>query len=55
MNTRLNLDDGIIKQAMLLTGMKNPQDVVDFALRELLANLKKVHSNKNVVNSRGKK
>jgi len=25
--------------------MKNPQDVVDFALRELLANLKKVHPN----------
>jgi len=43
MDTQLNLDDGIIKQAMLLTGMKNPQDVVDFALRELLANLKKAY------------
>jgi len=41
MRTNIVLDDEIIKEAKKLTSLKTKKDVVDFALRELINNLKK--------------
>jgi Arc/MetJ family transcription regulator len=36
MNTQLILEDKLINQAMRITGIKTPQEVVVFALQKLL-------------------
>ena len=41
MDKQLHLDESIIKHAMYLTGIKNTQEIVDFALRELIAKKEK--------------
>jgi len=41
MRTNIVLDDEIIKEAKRLTALKTKKDVVDFALRALINNLKK--------------
>ena len=41
MRTNIVLDDEIIKEAKRLTSLKTKKDVVDFALRALINNLKK--------------
>jgi len=36
MNTQITLDDQLFQQAVELTGLKNPQDVIETVLREFL-------------------
>ena len=37
MNTNIMIDDALINQAMHLTGLKTPKDVVETALKTLIA------------------
>lgn len=40
MNTLLNVDEQLIQQALQLTGLNNPQSVIEMALRELVTRRK---------------
>ena len=37
MHTQINLDDQLFQQASELTGLKNPQELIETVLREFLA------------------
>ena len=41
MRTNIMIDDGLMKEALMLTGMKTKRDVVHRALEEFVRNLKK--------------
>ena len=41
MRTNIMIDDGLMKEALMLTGMKTKRDVVHKALEEFVRNLKK--------------
>lgn len=49
MQTQLTLDETLLKQAMQITGLTNPQAVIEFALHELVTHSPPVETSSEII------